>query len=598
MADRTTREWLELQERLRQIDANAARIAANSVHLGQASAAVAQAHPELRDAYQRLATALSGNHGQQQALTASARQGLLTPLQAQPPGLAQQQQQAMTYSARHGLLYIPQECVRLAETLQHTQKPADPRPMVRQQEPGQSMQQWQQQQQQQQKQSQQQQSQQQQSQQQPQSGMPPSQGSQSGGAGGPAPGTDAYTAHVHLRRWLHCADPFFGGLPDSSILAAALLRPPPAGGAGRGAARGQPAQATVRATLSPHQLGLLRAPGGDTQLHAVCLLIGDPVTPARCHWPRGAAAEVNGLRLTVTARKVPSDALGPRQVDVPVDITQHALKAPGGAVTLSVRGAPDAGGFAVGLRLARRQGAAAVERLMAPAPALEEALARVREQLAPANADDDLEVCGAVLSLRCPLSGARAARPARLRPRGAAGAAAGAAAARQPLECFDLSAFLEVAQRSRKCQSPFDMSLHAITDLEVDPFVDAIVAALSAAGGAAACCEVELSSSDPGLWRPKGHARGWFDVRRRPSPADVAAAAAGAAARDGGGAPAAKRRRDGGGDCGGGGGGGGGGSEGRAACADKEGGKGGGGSKGGVSGKTGRPREWDVIVID
>jgi hypothetical protein len=63
-------------------------------------------------------------------------------------------------------------------------------------------------------------------------------------------------------------------------------------------------------------------------------------------------------------------------------------------------------------------------------------------QLAPPEAaSDDIELCSTVLSLRCPLSGRRARRPARF-----------ASTPQQPLEAFDLDVFLEVTRRSRKWQ--------------------------------------------------------------------------------------------------------------------------------------------------
>lgn len=69
-----------------------------------------------------------------------------------------------------------------------------------------------------------------------------------------------------------------------------------------------------------------------------------------------------------------------KQVDLAVDITEHALQA-GGAVSVTLEGALEGAGHVLGLRLARAVGPEVVERLMAPAPSLEVALARVREQV-------------------------------------------------------------------------------------------------------------------------------------------------------------------------------------------------------------------------
>lgn len=65
-------------------------------------------------------------------------------------------------------------------------------------------------------------------------------------------------------------------------------------------------------------------------------------------------------------------------------------------------------------------------------------------QLASGGGEEDLEVSGAVLSLKCPITGSRVRRLGRFRLK-----------VQQPLEVFDLDAFLPTVQRSRKWQVRF-----------------------------------------------------------------------------------------------------------------------------------------------
>ena len=84
---------------------------------------------------------------------------------------------------------------------------------------------------------------------------------------------------------------------------------------------------------------------------------------------------------------------------------------------------------------------------MAPTETLAAAEARVAAWAAPAQGggagddDDDIIVGAAAASLRCPLSGMRVRRAARVTTSTA-------------VAIFDLDAFLEVAERTRKWQDP------------------------------------------------------------------------------------------------------------------------------------------------
>ena len=152
------------------------------------------------------------------------------------------------------------------------------------------------------------------------------------------------------------------------------------------------------------------------------------------------------------------------QVDAAADLTEAALCG-GGAVAFTLKGLPERGGYAVGLRLVTERPPAAVARCVEWAP-LEGALLRVRAQLQGGGGggggsgggggggsggggggiDCEVELSGAVLSLRCPLSGARVCRPARF-----SSVCGGGGAAR--LEVFDLDSFLAMAQHTRKIQA-------------------------------------------------------------------------------------------------------------------------------------------------
>lgn len=73
-----------------------------------------------------------------------------------------------------------------------------------------------------------------------------------------------------------------------------------------------------------------------------------------------------------------------------------------------------------------------------------------------------MQIGRTVLSLRCPLSGARMRTPARFAPVGG-------------LAAFDLDTFLDLAARSRKWQCPHSMRALPVQELMLDAYLSCIL---------------------------------------------------------------------------------------------------------------------------
>ncbi|WIA34626.1 hypothetical protein OEZ86_012943 [Tetradesmus obliquus] len=226
-------------------------------------------------------------------------------------------------------------------------------------------------------------------------------------------------------------------------------------------------------------------------LQLVCMLVGDAV-PHRCQWPPSVHLTVNGQRMHVkTAKRIGTQQLKPTQVDSLVDISGCV----GGAASIvllsgAVSASSSSSSYVLGARLVRQQGSDRVKALMAAPPSLEAALTAVKDKLA---GDGDIEVSGAALPLRCPLSGCLIHTPARFR-------------SSPGLDCFDLEAFLQVAAASGKWQCPQTMALHSVGELSVEPYLAAVLKALRGAGLAEGVEAVEVAPD--GSWRPKAAAGG------------------------------------------------------------------------------------------
>jgi hypothetical protein len=94
--------------------------------------------------------------------------------------------------------------------------------------------------------------------------------------------------------------------------------------------------------------------------------------------------------------------------------------------------------------------------------------------------DGDIEVSGAALPLRCPLSGGLITSPARFQDS-------------PGLDCFDLDSFLQLAQASGKWQCPQSMALRSVGQLVVESYLAAVLKALRSAGLADGAEAVEVA---------------------------------------------------------------------------------------------------------
>ena len=204
--------------------------------------------------------------------------------------------------------------------------------------------------------------------------------------------------------------------------------------------------------------------------------------PGRVHWPRFCDARLNNTATPPPHRRHPHDPLTSRSRDGPIDVPPALLRV--GANRVYVGGIePPGRAFALIARIvAARPLAALVAAPPAPEP-LPAALARVAACVA--GDDPDLVVESAPLSLRCPLSGARFARPVRL-----AGPGGG-------LVAFDWAPFLEVGAASRRWVCPHSLRPAPLRSLVGDGFIGAVLGALGEAGRGV--MEVEVRTD--GRWR-------------------------------------------------------------------------------------------------
>jgi len=263
-----------------------------------------------------------------------------------------------------------------------------------------------------------------------------------------------------------------------------------------GAAPGDgPVAADVRFTLPPGAAAALKSGGKDLAVHVGCVLLGDPI-PSRYHWPRHVDVRVNNLAYRAVSRQ-PGARLGDAARDAPADV--GALLRPGlNAVHVAAFEAPGRP-FAVVVRCVRRRTQGELEGLMAPAETLAAAVARVKAAVRGSaggdgdGSDDAPMVTSAVVSLRCPLTGARVAAPARVACRGG-------------LPAFDATAFIALASRTRKWVCPHTLAPAPLGGVTRDAYLTAVVAALAAEPGVA---EVEVGPD--ARWRP-AEGGPWRDV--------------------------------------------------------------------------------------
>ncbi|EFJ51003.1 hypothetical protein VOLCADRAFT_88201, partial [Volvox carteri f. nagariensis] len=221
-----------------------------------------------------------------------------------------------------------------------------------------------------------------------------------------------------------------------------------------------------------------------------CLQLNDPV-PYRFHWPLGADLRINNVQYRVYSRNS-TQKLGANGRDEPANIGQLWSSAAGGRFHVTMQ-CTDSSVYVMVVLLVKRRSCEEVQGLMAPQLSVRDAVERVRQQLARDD-DDELQTGATVVSLRCPILGARVHTPARfVEVRG--------------LACFDLRAFLDSAARTRKWQCPISMNHSTVHSLQIDTYMQRIISALA---DHPAVMEVEVEAD--GSWRPAGWRDRFYSV--------------------------------------------------------------------------------------
>ncbi|XP_078178890.1 DNA-binding protein with MIZ/SP-RING zinc finger, PHD-finger and SAP domain-containing protein [Carex rostrata] len=242
--------------------------------------------------------------------------------------------------------------------------------------------------------------------------------------------------------------------------------------------------------LSRYDRELLQ--GTDYDLQVWCMLINDKVQ-FRMHWPQHAELQVNGINVRVIPRPG-QQILGINgRDDGPVITT---LSREGHNKICLTR--CDTRTFCFGIRIARKRTLQQVLDMVpkeAIGEPLEDALARVKRCVGGgkdsdnADSDSDLEVVAELVTvnLRCPMSGSRIKTSGRFKPCA-------------HIACFDLEAFVELNQRSKKWQCPTCMKNYSLENIVIDPYFNRITSMMRKCGEDV--CEVEVKPD--GCWRVKG----------------------------------------------------------------------------------------------
>ena len=295
---------------------------------------------------------------------------------------------------------------------------------------------------------------------------------------------------------LASADAAFTPAPGVPPLALRLARARTPAHPPRGARHGDAAVAVeITFRVDPNTASELRA--GRISLHAASLLLADPAGP-RVHWPRHADVRINNLQVAPYSRQ-PASVVGAGGRDAPVDATRCVRP---GLNRLHVGGfeSPDRAFIAI-LHTVRQRSHAEMVAAMAPPESVERAVERVARAVRGSDAtaaddDDDLLVSSAIVSLKCPLTGARLTTPTRVA--GAGG-----------LPCFDRDAFIALAARTRKSVCPLTLAPAPLASLTVDGYVSAVLAELK---GEPDVGEVEVGPD--ARWRRtgRGESEPWRSV--------------------------------------------------------------------------------------
>ncbi|XP_074571337.1 E3 SUMO-protein ligase SIZ1-like isoform X2 [Curcuma longa] len=228
----------------------------------------------------------------------------------------------------------------------------------------------------------------------------------------------------------------------------------------------------------------------ECDLQVWCLLLNDKV-PFRMHWPQFAELQVNGIAVRVVNRPG-SQLLGINGRD-DGPLINTFCKEGINKINLSWR---DTRVFCFGIRLVRRRSVHQVRSLVPKeedGESFETALARVCRCIGGGAATDDAEdsdvevVADCVtVNLRCPMSGSRIRTAGRFKPC-------------MHMGCFDLEAFVELNQRSRKWQCPICLQNYSLENIIVDPFFNRITSLLQNCGEDV----TEIDVKPDGSWRVK-----------------------------------------------------------------------------------------------
>ena len=219
-------------------------------------------------------------------------------------------------------------------------------------------------------------------------------------------------------------------------------------------------------------------------LQCACVLHDDEVND-RLHWPYNADLRVNRYTVNVPSRSH-QFKMGRSVRDSAASI---GLLCREGLNRLYLAGI-DTRKFSIAVRLVRKR---TVDEMLAltitQTASFGDSMQRVlsiTKSVGGAADDDDLIFESADrLVLRCPLSGERIACPARY-------------AQCKGLRCFDLTAFLTLAEQSRKWQCPAACAcVGPVTELRIDPWIYGIVNQLAAEGRV----DDEVEFNSEGQWR-------------------------------------------------------------------------------------------------
>ena len=252
-------------------------------------------------------------------------------------------------------------------------------------------------------------------------------------------------------------------------------------------------------------------PGGRFQMHATCFQINDKVLH-RVHWPTRADLVVNSYRLQCYSR-FSDQQLGPNGRDASIDISQYLVLGEN-SVLLTSNSPNYSTAFVLVLRMVRSVELEKVERNLlsryeGTSPS-DGGVARAKQILGVGgdgeDEDDDLVATSTIVPLRCPLSAMRIETPARSK-------------VCSHLKVFDLHSFLRMNSRSQKWQCPFCMRSAHVGDLEVDLYLQGILAAVKRLPGNDEVDEVEVRPSDLSWRAYYGKIKGggkWVAVGQEP----------------------------------------------------------------------------------